>query len=148
MPQHPCSISGQASAPSGPQERESRSLQWTPRFFRRTPDAQVHSIEYSDAECPLWEFNGKYLELEREAAQPTGEWPGMSSSTAEVSCCSDCQRGDVLWADACIFVIRTAHLGMMHCQRLPATILWCGIELCGAKARTPCGVQGWWPGGT
>eukprot|EP00891_Asterochloris_glomerata_P007468 jgi/Astpho2/7468/Aster-02045 len=51
-------------------EREKRDEEWAPRFFMRTPDKEVFATEYSDAECPLWEFNGKYLQLERETPAP------------------------------------------------------------------------------
>ena len=55
------------------QEREKRDEEWAPRFFTRTPGKEVFSTEYSDAECPLWEFNGKYLHLERETPAAAGE---------------------------------------------------------------------------
>lgn len=55
------------------QEREKRDEEWAPRFFMRTPDKEVFATEYSDAECPLWEFNGKYLQLERETPAPEGD---------------------------------------------------------------------------
>lgn len=46
------------------QEREKRGDTWAPRFFLRTPDKETFANEYSDAECPLWEFNGEYTKLE------------------------------------------------------------------------------------
>jgi len=54
------------------QEREKRGDKWEPRFFRRTPEKETFSNEFSDEQCPLWEYNGEYMKLEPRAAMPEG----------------------------------------------------------------------------
>jgi hypothetical protein len=58
-------------------EREKRGEDWKPRFFRRTPDKEVFSNEFSDAECPLWEFTGDYLKLEKRTAKEEDDFAGV-----------------------------------------------------------------------
>lgn len=46
-------------------EREKRGDSWQPRWFRPLPaDAEVLPGEYSNEECPQYEFTGEYLKLE------------------------------------------------------------------------------------
>jgi hypothetical protein len=54
------------------QERERRKDKWTPRWFRPAQDTAVHLLEYSLEECPMWEFTGDYLKLQRTPAAPEG----------------------------------------------------------------------------
>ncbi len=54
------------------QEREKRGDTWFPRFFRRTPEKETFSNEFSDEQCPLWEFNGEYMKLDPRPAMPEG----------------------------------------------------------------------------
>ena len=54
------------------QEREKRGDKWAPRFFRRTPEKETFSNEFSDEQCPLWEFNGEYMKLEPRSDMPQG----------------------------------------------------------------------------
>ncbi len=54
------------------QEREKRGDTWSPRFFRRTPEKETFSNEFSDEQCPLWEFNGEYMKLDPRPAMPEG----------------------------------------------------------------------------
>ena len=51
---------------------------WAPKFFRRTPEKETFSNEFSDEQCPLWEFNGEYMKLEPRPAMPEGAVHYMS----------------------------------------------------------------------
>lgn len=51
-------------------ERESRAVkegegyEWNPRFFKSlSADAEVFDGEYSNDECPQWQYNGEYMKL-------------------------------------------------------------------------------------
>ncbi|DBA92841.1 hypothetical protein WJX77_001671 [Trebouxia sp. C0004] len=57
-------------------EREKRGDTWSPRFFRRTPEKDTFSNEFSDEQCPLWEFNGEYMKLDPRPAMPEGDCAG------------------------------------------------------------------------
>ena len=54
------------------QEREKRGDTWSPRFFKHTPEKETFSNEFSDEQCPLWEFNGEYMKLDPRPAMPEG----------------------------------------------------------------------------
>ena len=56
------------------QEREKRGDKWAPRFFKRNPEKEAFANEYSDEQCPFWDFNGEYLKLEPRRATPEGNF--------------------------------------------------------------------------
>ena len=64
-----------------PQEREKEGRAWQPRWYKALPaDAEVFAGEYSNEECPQFDFTGEWLkeveEHPRPASDPGGWGPG------------------------------------------------------------------------
>mmetsp|Transcript_11257 Transcript_11257/g.33809 ORF Transcript_11257/g.33809 Transcript_11257/m.33809 type:complete len:452 (-) Transcript_11257:444-1799(-) len=49
-------------------EREARGEKWTPRYFKSTAGAKVFDIEFTEEECPLWEYAGDAFKQPRDPA--------------------------------------------------------------------------------
>lgn len=62
-------------------EREAKGVDWKPRWFRAKPgDAEVLPGEYSNDECPQWEFTGEWLTMEPRPESSVQEVQGKGFS--------------------------------------------------------------------
>jgi hypothetical protein len=65
-------------------KREAENAGWKPRWFRSLPaDAEVFEGEYSNEECPQWEFTGDWLEVQPRPACGPEEVQGEGFSPWE-----------------------------------------------------------------
>ena len=59
--------------------REAEGHSWTPRWFKALPqDAETLPGEYSNDECPQWEFTGEWMEVEKRPKGNADEVQGKA----------------------------------------------------------------------